>query len=63
MLSRWQREYAERGEAAFSPKEPSEIEALQAKIAELERFCGQLSLENTVLKKALQRLPSKLDTR
>lgn len=62
-VSRWQREYAERGEAAFSPKEPSEVEALQAKVGELERFCGQLSWENAVLKKALQRLPSKPDTR
>jgi putative transposase len=63
MVSRWQREYATRGEAAFGPKEPNEVEALQAKVAELERFCGQLSWENAVLKKALQRLPSKPDTR
>ena len=63
MVSRWQREYAERGEAAFSVKELSEVEALQAKVAELERFCGQLSWENAVLKKALQRLPSTLDTK
>ncbi len=53
MASRWQREYAERGEVAFSPKELNEVEALQAKVAELERFCGQLSWENAVLKKAL----------
>jgi putative transposase len=63
MVSRGPREYAERGEAAFGSKEPSEIEALQAKVAELERFCGQLSWENAVLKKALQRLPSKPDMR
>ena len=63
MVARWQREYAERGEAAFSVKELSQVEALQAKVAELERFCGQLSWENAVLKKALQQLPSKLDTK
>ena len=63
MVSRWQREYAERGEAAFGPKELNEVAALQAKVAELERISGQLSWENAVLKKALQRLPSKSDTR
>jgi hypothetical protein len=38
MVSQWQRECAARGEAAFSSKEPSEVEALQAKVAEHEHF-------------------------
>lgn len=53
VLWRWRREYAGRGEAAFgSPDLPSE-QALARRIAELERFCGQLALENAVLKKGL----------
>lgn len=57
VLSRWRHEYAARGEAAFTPREASAATAptsQEAKIAELERFCGQLALENAVLKKALQ---------
>ena len=53
LLLRWRREYEQRGEAAFSPKEASAAEGLEQRLAELERFCGQLSLENTILKKAL----------
>lgn len=57
VLSRWRKEYAERGEAAFAPRMPlSETNTAEARIAELERFCGQLALENAVLKKALQSL-------
>lgn len=33
--------------------EPMEIEALEAKVAELERFCRSLALKSMVLKKAL----------
>lgn len=47
-----------RGEAAFTEKQPSGDEALQARIAELERFCGQLSLENQILKKSLASMRS-----
>jgi hypothetical protein len=36
--------------AAFAPPEPGSPEALERRIAELER-CGQLALEHTVLKK------------
>lgn len=63
MVSRWRQEYDLRGDAAFAPGESTASEALEAKVAELERFCGQLALENAVLKKALQLLPSKTDTR
>ena len=48
-----------REEAAFGPKTLTGNEALEAKVAELERFCGQLALENTVLNKALQGLESR----
>jgi putative transposase len=54
VLDRWRKEYAERGEAAFTPRPPSREDALEARIAELERHCGQLSLELALVKKALQ---------
>lgn len=55
VLLRWRREFDRRGEAAFSPEEPSPAEALEQKVAELERFCGQLALENALLKKLAAR--------
>jgi len=58
LLLRWRKEYEERGEEAFSPKQLSGAETLDAKVAELERFAGQLALENQVLKKALSRTQS-----
>jgi transposase len=63
VLDRWRKEYEQRGEAAFSEREVTEQEALDRKIAELERFCGQLSWENAVLKKALRQVGSRSDTR
>jgi putative transposase len=63
LLLRWRREYAERGEAAFSPAEATSTAALERKVAELERFCGQLALENAALKKGLTTLPSRSGTR
>jgi len=63
MVARWRQEYDLRGDAAFAPVEATATEALEAKVAELERFCRQLALENAVLKKAVQLLPSKTDTR
>jgi transposase len=55
VLLRWRREYDARGEAAFTDKQLSGNEALQARIAESERFCGKLALENEILKKGLSR--------
>lgn len=59
LLARWRHDYAERGEAAFTPRAGIGPDAsatpLETRIAELERFCGQLALENAALKKALQR--------
>jgi transposase len=52
MLALWRKEYAEHGEAAFAPKAlPTEAQTAEARVAELERFCGQLALENAVPKK------------
>jgi transposase len=48
---RWRREYEKRGEEAFTDKQLSESDALERKVAELERFCGKLALENEILKK------------
>ena len=61
MVSRWRQEYEARGEAAFALVEPTPTQALEAKVAELERFCGQLAMENAVLKKALRQFPSRSD--
>jgi transposase len=58
VLLRWRKEYEARGEAAFTEKQLAESEALEQKIAELERFCGQLALENQILKKSLERMRS-----
>lgn len=58
VLLRLRKEYEARGEAAFTEKQLSKDEALEQKIAELERFCGQLALENRVLKKSLERMRS-----
>jgi transposase len=63
LLLRWRREYDLRGEAAFTPRQPSREEALEAHIAELERHCGQLSLELATIKKVLSRPPSRSGTR
>ena len=59
VLLRWRKEYETRGEEAFTEKRPSSREeALEARIAELERFCGKLALENEILKKGLERYRS-----
>jgi transposase len=58
VLLRWRREYEARGEAAFTEKQLSRTEALERKIAELERFCGKLALENEILKRGLERYRS-----
>jgi transposase len=63
VVSRWRNEYEQRGEDAFLPPASSGSPTAEAKIAELERFCGQLALENALLKKALGRLPLNSDMR
>ncbi len=64
VLTRWRHEVRLRGvEAAFTPlTTPTAAPEYEARIAELERVCGQLAVENAALKKALQRLQSKPGT-
>lgn len=55
----WRKEYDARGEEAFIEKRSSSREeALERKVAELERFRGKLALENEVLRKGLGRYRS-----
>ena len=63
VVSRWRTEYEQRAEEAFLPPSSSQAPSAEARIAELERFCGQLALENTLLKKALGKLPYNSDMR
>ena len=58
LLLKWRREYELRGEEAFLPRQPSREEALEARVDELERHCGRLSLELSVVKKALEKAQS-----
>jgi transposase len=58
VLARWRKEYQTRGEAAFQPTD-GERTTQEERIQQLERFCGQLALENQVLKKALQSMGSR----
>lgn len=53
-LRRWRREVEVRGAAAFTDAPASEAEARERRIAELERVCGQLAVENAVLKRGIQ---------
>jgi transposase-like protein len=53
LLLRWRKQYAARGGAAFTERDQPDEIALARRVAELERLCGQLALENAVLKKAL----------
>ena len=58
VITRWRKTYREQGEAAFhqpraAPNQPNEVEALERRVSELERLAGQLALENSVLKRAL----------
>ena len=63
VLSRWRKEYQEKGESVFEVLPSGEVNTQEQKIEELERFCGQLALENQVLKKTLQSMGSRSATR
>ena len=63
VLSRWRKEYQERGEAAFQAPQTEGPTTQEQRIVELEQFCGQLALENQILKKTLQRLELRSVTR
>lgn len=56
-LRRWRQEYEQRGSAAWSKPDVG-APSPEAKVAELERLIGQLTVENLVLKKALQQARS-----
>jgi transposase-like protein len=63
VLSRWRREVRLRGDAAFTQLDgPTVTSDYEQRIAELERVCGQLAVENAALKKALQLVQSKRGT-
>lgn len=51
VLSRWRKEYQERGEAAFQTGYSEGPITQEQRIAELEQFCGHLALENQIQKK------------
>ncbi len=66
VVCRWRNEFAERGEIAFTARPLGDVpasQALERRVAELERHCGQLSLENSLLKKLAATLPSNSDTK
>jgi transposase len=54
-LRKWREQYAQQGVAAWSAAAIKTAPAAEDKIAALERIVGQLTVENMVLKKALQR--------
>ena len=63
VLNRWRHEVQLRGEQAFTPLDtPTAAPDYELRIAELERVCGQLAVENAALKKALQLAQSKRGT-
>jgi transposase-like protein len=62
VLHRWRQEYAQRGEEAFLPRDDRDTPSLEQRIADLERLCGQLALENAALKKGLHARASRSDT-
>lgn len=55
LVSRWQSEFLERAAVVFGGDKQQETDA--ARIAELERLVGQLSLELAVAKKGLTLFP------
>jgi transposase-like protein len=63
VLARRRCDYALRGAAAFTPHEPSTDADSERRIADLERRCQQLTLENTILKNALPDSPTLPDMR
>jgi transposase len=63
LLLRWRKQYAARGGTAFTVRDQPDEIALARRVAELERLCGQLALENAVLKKALGSTHSRSGTR
>jgi transposase-like protein len=59
LLAHWRKAYEERREAAFTPRSLDGQASSEQRVAELERRCGQLALENAALRKALQHLQAR----
>jgi transposase-like protein len=62
VLERWYRLYRERGEGAFVLPEMTPEMQMKERVAALERLCGQLTLENELLKRGLKLSRSRSDT-
>ena len=54
LICKWREQSSQYGEEAFSGN--GNMYKYEARIAELERMVGQLTMENALLKKALQKL-------
>lgn len=59
VIQKWLQLYRTKGETAFRAGAHSQ-QGSERRIAELERMIGQMTIENTFLKKVLQRLESTL---
>jgi transposase len=59
LLARWRKEYEERGEAAFTLRSLDGQAPAEQRVADRERLCGQLALENAARKKALQHVQAR----
>ena len=57
MLRKWQQQYLSHGDQAFAGN--GHRYSQEAKVADLERLIGQLTVENAFLKKVLARLEAK----
>jgi transposase len=57
VLVRWQKEHLQYAERAFTGN--GHLYKEEARVAELERMVGQLTMENALLKKALLRLEAR----
>ena len=58
MIYKWQKQQEQHGERAF-PGNGHTIETAEAKIAELERLIGQMTVENVFLKRVLTTLEAR----
>lgn len=63
LLLRWRKQDAAKGGAAFTVRDQPHAIVLTRRVADLERLCGPLTLENAVLKKALGTARSRSGTR
>jgi transposase len=61
LISRWQNQHRRYSDRAFAGN--GNTYKYEARIAELERIIGQLTIENTLLKKALQKLEEQVRLR